>query len=84
MAVICALSDKPMSDVEVQRTFHAILEAVSIEGSNPKSTDNSEPQLTGQASLRELFAGGRSQTFKRVTLGIVIQCFQQVLIHSLR
>lgn len=84
MAVICALSNKPTSDDEVQRTFHAILEAVAIEGNNLTSTDKSEPQPIGQASLKELFIGGRSQNFRRVTLGVVIQCFQQVFVHSLQ
>lgn len=81
MAVICALTDKPTSDAEVRRTFHAIREAVTIEGTNPNRTDKREAQSTSQTSLKELFTGGRSQNFRRVTLGVVIQCFQQVLIH---
>lgn len=78
MAVICALTDKPTSDAEVRRTFHAIREAVTIEGTNPNRTDKREAQSTSQTSLKELFTGGRSQNFRRVTLGVVIQCFQQI------
>jgi hypothetical protein len=81
MGVICALSDKPTSNVEARRTFHAIREAVAIEGTNPNSADKSKAQPTGQTSLKELFTGGRSQNFRRVALGVVIQCFQQVLVH---
>jgi hypothetical protein len=81
MAVICALSNKPTSDVEVRRTFLAIREAVAIEGNNLNTADKNERRPTSQTSLKELFTGGRSQNFRRVTLGVVIQCFQQVLIH---
>ncbi|KAL0066290.1 hypothetical protein AAF712_006721 [Marasmius tenuissimus] len=67
LAVISALDDKPTSDEGVRQTFHAIREAVSTEGG-----------LEEKSSLSELFTGGRSQNFRRVTLGIVVQCFQQI------
>lgn len=74
MAVISALDDKPMTDPGVQQTFHAIKEAVALE----EGTVTEKGQPKGKASLRELFSGGRSQNFRRVALGVVIQCFQQV------
>jgi len=76
MALISALEDKPPSDENVQRTFHAIKEAVLIEelGSDRYGT----AQKSGRASLLELFTGGRSQNFRRVSLGVAIQCFQQI------
>ncbi|KAK1231930.1 hypothetical protein PQX77_004949 [Marasmius sp. AFHP31] len=67
LAVISALDDKPTSDEGVRQTFHAIREAVSTESG-----------LGEKSSLSELFTGGRSQNFRRVTLGIVVQCFQQI------
>ncbi|KDQ64884.1 hypothetical protein JAAARDRAFT_240916 [Jaapia argillacea MUCL 33604] len=67
LAVISALDDKPPTDSEVQRTFHAIREAVAIEHSGGKP-----------ASLKELFHGGKSQNFRRTALGVVNQCFQQI------
>jgi hypothetical protein len=76
MAVISALEDKPPSDGNVQRTFHAIKEAVLIEELGPDRYGAA--QKSGRASLRELFTGGRGQNFRRVSLGVAIQCFQQV------
>lgn len=72
-AVICALDDKPFSDPEVQRTYHAIREAVEIEGGylNKEARDP-------RSSLRELFTGGRTQNFRRASLGVINQCFQQI------
>ncbi|KAF9075961.1 general substrate transporter [Rhodocollybia butyracea] len=70
MAVISALEDNPHTDPSVQLTFHAVQEAVALEGSKPGSSE--------KASLSELFTGGRSQNFRRVALGVVIQCFQQI------
>lgn len=68
LAVICALEDKPYNDPSVQRTFLGIREAVAIES---RSSD-------GRSPLRECFTGGPSQNFRRVALGVVIQCFQQI------
>jgi hypothetical protein len=82
MAVISALDDKPISDTEVRRTFHAISEAVAMEGGSISTgtgtVSERKTRETTPFSLRELFTGGRSQNFRRVMLGIVIQCFQQV------
>lgn len=77
IAVISALEDKPPSDENVQRTFYAIKEAVLIEELGPDQY-GSTVQKSGRASLRELFTGGRGQNFRRVFLGVAIQCFQQV------
>lgn len=81
MAVISALEDKPPSDENVQRTFSAIREAVLIEELGQDR--GGVAQKTGRASLRELFTGGRSQNFRRVFLGVAIQCFQQVTLATL-
>ncbi|KAF7433183.1 hypothetical protein PC9H_005132 [Pleurotus ostreatus] len=71
LEVISALDDKPTSDAEVQRTYHAIMESVAIE--ERKNSDK-----PGSSSLADLFTGGRSQNFRRASLGVVIQCFQQI------
>ena len=76
MAVISALEDKPPLDGNIQRTFHAIKEAVLIEELGPDQYGVG--QKSGKVSLRELFTGGRGQNFRRVFLGVAIQCFQQV------
>ena len=76
MAVISALEDKPPSDEYVQRTFYAIKEAVLIEELGPARYGTA--QKSGRASLRELCTGRRGQNFRRVFLGVAIQCFQQV------
>ncbi|KAF8812325.1 general substrate transporter [Phlegmacium glaucopus] len=73
MAVVSAIEDKPPSDGNVQRTFHAIKEAVLIEELGPDRYG-----VAQKASLRELFTGGRGQNFRRVFLGVAIQCFQQI------
>ncbi|KAF8076264.1 general substrate transporter [Lyophyllum atratum] len=80
MAVISALDDKPTTDPEVRRTFSAIREAVEVEapGISEKATGATSPRSTGRVPLKELFTGGRSQNFRRVALGVVIQCFQQI------
>ncbi|KAJ3862946.1 general substrate transporter [Lentinula novae-zelandiae] len=76
LAVISALEDKPHTDSTVRTTFHAIKEAVALEGSNIDTLSSSE-----KASLSELFTGGRTQNFRRVALGVIIQCFQQASIN---
>ncbi|KAF8192485.1 general substrate transporter [Pholiota molesta] len=77
LSVISALEDKPPSDEMVRQTFEAIREAVIIESMGPSSTRNgsSAPQ---KPRLRELFTSGRTQNFRRVCLGVAIQCFQQI------
>ncbi|KAJ3810638.1 general substrate transporter [Lentinula aff. lateritia] len=76
LAVISALEDKPHTESTVRTTFHAIKEAVALEGSNIDTSSSSE-----KASLSELFTGGRTQNFRRVALGVIIQCFQQASIN---
>ncbi|KAK0206623.1 general substrate transporter [Desarmillaria ectypa] len=69
LAVISALDDKPTNDPEVRQTFKAINEAVELEEGNTPA---------GKVALKEIFTGGRSQNFRRVALGVVIQAFQQL------
>ncbi|KAF9226436.1 general substrate transporter [Gyrodon lividus] len=77
VAVISALEDKPSSDPEVQRTYHAIREAVQVEELG--SQDHDTKQKSGSRSqLSELLTGGRSQNFRRASLGVINQCFQQI------
>ncbi|KAJ3788800.1 general substrate transporter [Lentinula aff. detonsa] len=73
LAVISALEDKPYTDSVVRTTFQAVKEAVTLEGSTVDKSDSSV-----KVSLRELFTSGRSQNFRRVALGVIIQCFQQI------
>lgn len=77
LAVISALDDAPASDPEVQRTYHGIREAVLMEDvSGSNVTEKGARQ--GKASLKELFSHGRSQNFRRASLGVINQCFQQI------
>jgi len=76
-AVISALDDKPFSDPEVQMTYHAIREAVEIEEGSPGLGANKVAK-SSQSQLRELFTGGRTQNFRRASLGVINQCFQQI------
>lgn len=76
-AVISALDDKPFSDPEVQRTYHAIREAVEIEEGSQDLYTNKEAR-SSRSQLKELFTSGRSQNFRRASLGVVNQCFQQI------
>ncbi|KAL0949693.1 hypothetical protein HGRIS_009730 [Hohenbuehelia grisea] len=71
LAVISALDDKPISHAEVQLTFHAIQESVRLE-------QRKTGHPTSSVSLRELFTGGRSQNFRRASLAVIIQFFQQI------
>lgn len=73
LAVISALEDKPHDHPDVQRTFLAIREAALAEHT---VSDEGKPQ--NNFELSELLHGGRSQNFRRATLGIVIQAFQQI------
>ncbi|KAG1837327.1 general substrate transporter [Suillus subalutaceus] len=70
IAVISALENKSPDDAEVQRTYHAIREAVAIEDFGTSSS------LGGKHA--KLFVGGRSQHFRRASLGVINQCFQQI------
>lgn len=80
MAVISALENKTPDDTEVQRTYHAIREAVAIEDSGASSGlgDKHAPQNHKRSPLRKLLVGGRSQHFRRASLGVINQCFQQI------
>ncbi|EKM80392.1 hypothetical protein AGABI1DRAFT_128066 [Agaricus bisporus var. burnettii JB137-S8] len=78
MAVISDLEDKSIMDPDVQQTFHAIKEAVELEEGTSIDEADGKRHPAGKASLRELFTNGRSQNFRRVALGVVIQCFQQI------
>ena len=66
LSVISALDDKPITDVNVQRTYVGIHEAIAAEAQ------------FANAGFREVLKGGRSQNWRRATLGIVSQMFQQI------
>ncbi|KAH7887856.1 general substrate transporter [Phlebopus sp. FC_14] len=81
VAVISALEDKPVTDSEVQRTYLAIRETVAIEEfglSGAQDMDETKQEPKSRAQLKELFTGGRSQNFRRASLGVINQCFQQI------
>ncbi|KAG1880212.1 general substrate transporter [Suillus subluteus] len=80
IAVISALENKSPDDTEVQRTYHAIREAVAIEdfGTSSGPGGKDAPQNLKRSPLRKLFVGGRSQHFRRASLGVINQCFQQI------
>ena len=69
IAVIAALDDKPFTNHEVQLLYHGIRDALLIEG---------QSDVDGEANLSELFTGGLSQNFRRASLGVIVQCFQQI------
>ncbi|KAJ1307324.1 hypothetical protein OPQ81_001430 [Rhizoctonia solani] len=73
LAVISALEDKPHDHPNVQRTFLAIHEAALAENTLPEKGKSQH-----SFNLGELFHGGRPQNFRRATLGVVIQAFQQI------
>lgn len=77
-AVISALEDKPFTDPDIQRTYHAIREAVDIEEEGSQGLYANKEARSSRSQLRELFTGGRSQNFRRASLGVVNQCFQQI------
>jgi len=77
IAVISALEDKPPEDRKVQQIFLAIKEAVELEEGASLDVEG-KGKRSKKTSLKELFSGGRSQNFRRVALGVAIQCFQQV------
>lgn len=80
IAVISALENKSPDDAEVQRTYHAIREAVAIEDfGTPSGIGGKHPrQNLKRSPLRKLLVGGRSQHFRRASLGVINQCFQQI------
>ncbi|KIK40567.1 hypothetical protein CY34DRAFT_24770 [Suillus luteus UH-Slu-Lm8-n1] len=74
MAVISALENKSPDDAEVQRTYHAIREAVAIEdfGTSGGLGDKHASQNHKRSPLRKLLVGGRSQHFRRASLGTIL------------
>lgn len=73
LAVISALESKPYTDARVQHTYIAIREAVLIEQGTKHRKNGKDV-----SDLQEIFTNGRSQNFRRVALGVVVQCFQQI------
>jgi hypothetical protein len=64
IAVLAALDGKPVDDREVLETWKGIVESAA--------------QMEGEYSFRELFTHGRTQHFRRMALGVLVQCFQQI------
>lgn len=64
IAVLAALQNAPVDDPDVLRTWTGIVEL------NAKSV--------GDFALKELFTHGPGQHFRRTTLGILAQAFQQL------
>ncbi|KAG2140509.1 general substrate transporter [Suillus bovinus] len=71
IAVISALENKAPDDAEVQRTYHAIWEAVAIEDFGISSGLGGKPNIE-RSPLRKLLVGGRSQHFRRACLGTIL------------
>ncbi|KAG2034710.1 general substrate transporter [Suillus americanus] len=74
IAVISALENKSPDDAEVQRTYHAIREAVAIEdfGTSSGIGGKHPRQNLKRSPLRKLLVGGRSQHFRRASLGTIL------------
>ena len=68
LAVISALDNTDINDPEVQRTYIGIHETILAEGDVDSKGTN----------LKELFTHGRGQNFRRASLAIISQCFQQI------
>lgn len=66
LAVISALDDAPITNADVQRTYIGIHEAVAME------------EQYASRGFGELLTGGRSQNFRRASLGVLSQMFQQI------
>lgn len=64
IAVLAALDGKPVDDQEVLDTWKGIVDSAA--------------QMEGEYSFRELFTHGRTQHFRRMALGVLVQCFQQI------
>ncbi|KAG2070615.1 general substrate transporter [Suillus decipiens] len=74
IAVISALENKSPGDAEVQRTYHAIREAVAIEDFGTSSGLTGKQNIK-RSPLRKLLVGGRSQHFRRASLGVIIHIY---------
>ena len=68
LAVISSLDNTDIHDPEVQRTYIGIHETILAEGDVDSKGTN----------LKELFTHGRGQNFRRASLAIISQCFQQI------
>lgn len=68
LAVITALDNTDIDDPEVQRTYIGIHETIVAEGDLSNEGTN----------LKELFTHGRGQNFRRASLAVISQCFQQI------
>jgi hypothetical protein len=64
LAILAALDGKSVDDPHVLKTWQGIVDAVS--------------QSAGDFALKELFTHGKSQHFRRMLLGVLAQCFQQI------
>lgn len=65
LAVLAALDNTSVSDPEVRRTWHGIVDAVKAEDASG-------------FSFRQLFTGGKTQNFRRTLLGMASQMHQQI------
>ncbi|WVQ84605.1 hypothetical protein IAT38_006760 [Cryptococcus sp. DSM 104549] len=65
LAVLAALDNTTVDNPEVINTFHGISDAISAEAS-------------GAFAWKELMSGGKTQNFRRMMLGVLIQCFHQI------
>ncbi|KZT60338.1 general substrate transporter [Calocera cornea HHB12733] len=68
LAVITALENTDRNDHRVLQTYAGICEAIEAEAEGG----------SGKEQLSEIFHGGPQQNFRRVCLGVVNQCFQQI------
>ncbi|WRT63908.1 uncharacterized protein IL334_000834 [Kwoniella shivajii] len=65
LAVLAALDNTSVDDKKVIATFNGICDAIAAESA-------------GGFGFRELFTNGRTQNLRRMLLGVVAQCFQQI------
>jgi len=65
LAVLAYLEGTDIHDKGVLKTFGGIADAVAAEEA-------------GGFAFKELFTNGRSQNFRRMLLGVLAQCFQQI------
>ncbi|KZT03480.1 general substrate transporter [Laetiporus sulphureus 93-53] len=69
LAVISALEDKVYTSEPVQLTYHGIREAIAVE---------SHVGPSNKSPLQEVFTNGPSQNFRRTSIAVLCQCFQQI------
>jgi hypothetical protein len=63
--VLAALDNTTVHNEKVLKTFGGIADAVAAE-------------QAGGFAMKELFTHGRTQNFRRMMLGVLAQCFQQI------